>query len=68
MFQGLKESLALQAEDETLIGTSSSMQHLLYLLLIAALATARNWIRWTYLRLPGNAHAANSWIFRELDL
>lgn len=56
MFQGLKQSLALQAQDETLRGTSSSMQHLLYLILIVALATARNWVRWTeisdYLAMP----------------
>lgn len=68
MFQGLKQSLALQAQDETLIGMSSSMQHLLYLILIVALATARNWVRWTNLRLPGNAHAANSQIFKESGL
>lgn len=26
------------------------------------------WIKWTHLRLPGNPHAANSQIFRELSL
>lgn len=65
---GLKTISCLAGLGGNIDGHEQLMQHHLYLLLIVALATDRNWIKWTDLRLPGNLHAANSQIFRELGL